>query len=304
MTPLVARARMATGHRGSSRSAQSPVASGALSGRPRRVRRSRRARALDAACCRWCRSAWRWRWASRTTSAICTAAFGSRASSAIGVVVAVVTGLSSAADRGRRAGDGAADQRRQPLDGLDGLASGTAVASSRGLRLRARRRLSGLAAALAASLGGFLLWNRPPASHLSRRRRQLPDRCGARSARDVDDRVRRIRPDGGRCCAARRRARRRHGDRGHTALAREASAVPGRPRPRVRPTRRSQVVARASDAGMHRRAGELSRSWPSVSRAFRRRRGRCGRSCDGHRRRGVARLRRSRRQRRPRDERA
>jgi UDP-GlcNAc:undecaprenyl-phosphate GlcNAc-1-phosphate transferase len=50
------------------------------------------------------------------------------------------------------------------LDGLDGLASGTAVASSAGFAFVLSGDYRVLAAAVAASLGGFLLWNRPPAS--------------------------------------------------------------------------------------------------------------------------------------------
>jgi UDP-GlcNAc:undecaprenyl-phosphate GlcNAc-1-phosphate transferase len=50
------------------------------------------------------------------------------------------------------------------LDGLDGLASGTAIASSAGFAFVVTGDYRVVAAALAASLGGFLLWNRPPAS--------------------------------------------------------------------------------------------------------------------------------------------
>ena len=50
------------------------------------------------------------------------------------------------------------------LDGLDGLASGTAFASAVGFAFVLGGDYRILASGLAAALGGFLVWNRPPAS--------------------------------------------------------------------------------------------------------------------------------------------
>jgi UDP-GlcNAc:undecaprenyl-phosphate GlcNAc-1-phosphate transferase len=50
------------------------------------------------------------------------------------------------------------------LDGLDGLASGTAIASGAGFAFVLGGDYRVVASALAAALCGFLLWNRPPAS--------------------------------------------------------------------------------------------------------------------------------------------
>ena len=49
------------------------------------------------------------------------------------------------------------------LDGLDGLASGVCLASACGFAVVLGGSFATLALALAGALGGFLLWNRPPA---------------------------------------------------------------------------------------------------------------------------------------------
>jgi UDP-GlcNAc:undecaprenyl-phosphate GlcNAc-1-phosphate transferase len=83
---------------------------------------------------------------------------------AIGVVVAIVTGLSAPLIVVGALATVLLVNAVNLLDGLDGLASGTAVASSAGFAFVLSGDYRVLAAAVAASLGGFLLWNRPPAS--------------------------------------------------------------------------------------------------------------------------------------------
>jgi UDP-GlcNAc:undecaprenyl-phosphate GlcNAc-1-phosphate transferase len=83
---------------------------------------------------------------------------------AIGVVVAVVTGVAAPLVVIAALATVLLINAVNLLDGLDGLASGTAVASSAGFAFVLSGDYRVVAAALAASLGGFLLWNRPPAS--------------------------------------------------------------------------------------------------------------------------------------------
>jgi UDP-GlcNAc:undecaprenyl-phosphate GlcNAc-1-phosphate transferase len=83
---------------------------------------------------------------------------------AIGVVVAVVTGVAGPLIVVAALATVLLINAVNLLDGLDGLASGTAIASSAGFAFVVTGDYRVVAAALAASLGGFLLWNRPPAS--------------------------------------------------------------------------------------------------------------------------------------------
>jgi UDP-GlcNAc:undecaprenyl-phosphate GlcNAc-1-phosphate transferase len=82
----------------------------------------------------------------------------------IGVVVAIVAGLAAPLIVVGALATVLLINAVNLLDGLDGLASGTAVASSAGFAFVLGGDYRTLAAALAAALCGFVLWNRPPAA--------------------------------------------------------------------------------------------------------------------------------------------
>jgi UDP-GlcNAc:undecaprenyl-phosphate GlcNAc-1-phosphate transferase len=82
---------------------------------------------------------------------------------AIGVVVAVVTGVPGGLAVVAVVATVLLVNAVNLLDGLDGLASGTALVSGAGFAFVVEGDYRVLAVALAAALGGFLVWNRPPA---------------------------------------------------------------------------------------------------------------------------------------------